>query len=606
MSQIASSQPHATGAIAARDAAATHGYIDFFGYAAAAGGWVFCGWASQRWTSTLPTQSVTAVFETGQLSADTLVCWHDRPDLLGRGVGVVVFVAATGRGLGDFQGIEVSLPAGGTMRIQGVRPLVHLREADLVTRARALVASGLGEARPRLLGLLARKVYEGVDTLDRLPAPVHLDVDETILVPPSGMILMGWFLDPTHAVSSIRLRSGAGRSEPLHQRWIQTSRQDVADAFAPKLGALDARCGFVAYAPATVDDTSSLYLEVELQNGEIGYKKLPAPVRRGVNAIRRVLEGIALATDEIESAFDQVLGPSLTAINRVRLAQRPKVTRMAFGEQVAEPVCSVIIPLYGRMDFMMYQLALFSEGEYKKHQFIYVLDDPPRKRELQDLAHSAHRRFGVPFEIVFLDENLGFAPANNVGLEYARGEYVCYLNSDIMPSNHRWLDYLVGDLQADRNLGIVGAILLFEDGSVQHQGLTFERLPQLANWPFPMHPGKGRRRAPPAQLVSVDAVTGACMVLSRSLAVQMGGFDEDYVIGDFEDSDLCLRIRRDGLSCAVDGRAQLYHLERQSQVTPDKMWRMYVTLLNAWTHTRRWFASTRFPAPSAKPPSLTT
>jgi hypothetical protein len=32
----------------------------------------------------------------------------------------------------------------------------------------------------------------------------------------------------------------------------------------------------------------------------------------------------------------------------------------------------------------------------------------------------------------------------------------------------------------------------------------------------------------------------------------------------------------------------MYHLERQSQVTPDKMWRMYVTLLNAWTHTRRW------------------
>jgi hypothetical protein len=39
----------------------------------------------------------------------------------------------------------------------------------------------------------------------------------------------------------------------------------------------------------------------------------------------------------------------------------------------------------------------------------------------------------------------------------------------------------------------------------------------------------------------------------------------------------------------IDRRARMWHLERQSQVTPDEMWRMYVTLLNAWTHTKRWF-----------------
>jgi GT2 family glycosyltransferase len=73
------------------------------------------------------------------------------------------------------------------------------------------------------------------------------------------------------------------------------------------------------------------------------------------------------------------------------------------------------------------------------------------------------------------------------------------------------------------------------------------------------------------------------------------------VIGDFEDTDLCLRIRARGLRCATEQRARMYHLERQSQVTPDKMWRMYVTLLNAWTHTRRWFPDQMGPRASSGP-----
>jgi GT2 family glycosyltransferase len=106
-------------------------------------------------------------------------------------------------------------------------------------------------------------------------------------------------------------------------------------------------------------------------------------------------------------------------------------------------------------------------------------------------------------------------------------------------------------------------------------------------------------------LAEAEAVTGACMVLRADLARELGGFDEDYAIGDFEDTDLCLRVRRKGLRCAVERRARLFHLERQSQVTPDKMWRFHVTLLNAWTHTGRWFRETP-DASAAEGPAATS
>lgn len=565
------------------------GYIDFYGHAGAAGGWIFSGWCSSRWPDAAAARSIVAHFEHGRVAAEALTCWYERPDLGSKGTGVVIFLRATGRPLGELLGVEVTA-SGRSLRLMPVRPLAHLREADLIGRARPNVLGGTGADRPRLSSLLARRVYAGADTLATLPVPVQLEVDETLLAPPDGLLALGWLLDPTDSVAAIRIRSGILASEPLSQRWIRTERADVVAAFESKFGALDARCGFVAFGRACVAESEPLYAEVELTSGETGYKPLPRPLRTGTPAIRRVLESIALPPDEIQDAFDKVLGPPLVAINRARLARPRKRAEITFGTPQPAPTCSVIVPLYGRIDFLMYQLALFSDCEsWAAHELIYVLDDPPRKRALLDLAHSAHRRFGMPFRVVALDENLGYGPANNVGLSYARGEFVCYLNSDVMPEERRWLDLMVDDLRADPGLGIVGGLLLFEDGSVQHDGLTFERLPQFANWPFPMHPGKGRRlRAGVAEFHDVAAVTGACMVLQRDLAQKLGGFDEDYAIGDFEDADLCMRIKARGLRCAVNRRARLFHLERQSQVTPDRMWRMYVTLLNAWTHNNRW------------------
>ena len=84
------------------------------------------------------------------------------------------------------------------------------------------------------------------------------------------------------------------------------------------------------------------------------------------------------------------------------------------------------------------------------------------------------------------------------------------------------------------------------------------------------------------------AITAACMVLRTAQARSLGGFDEAYAIGDFEDSDLCLKLRQLGLGCAVDMDTALYHLERQSQAGSAQVWRMNLTLFNAWVHERRW------------------
>ena len=49
---------------------------------------------------------------------------------------------------------------------------------------------------------------------------------------------------------------------------------------------------------------------------------------------------------------------------------------MALGTLLPRPRCSVVVPLYGRLDFMMYQMALLSEAGLARDELVYVLDQP--------------------------------------------------------------------------------------------------------------------------------------------------------------------------------------------------------------------------------------
>jgi GT2 family glycosyltransferase len=571
-----------------------NGHIDFYGYSNSAGGWFFCGWSADVWPGRRPAAKVIAHFKQAGLLTDASLAWYDRPDVATGAVGVIVFLPDEARSQGDLIALDIQGDAQASgVRITPVGPVVHLRERELTPRALAIMSGAFGApgAVAKLVALLSRRGYAGRDTLHELTAFVRAEIDETIFVAPDGLALIGWLVDPTRSVAAWRVRCGDLCSEDLSARVLPILREDVVEALAAQHDVPDPHCGLLAYAPNCVVPGEPVYLEIELVDGSIGYKGVPGPTKRGMPAIRRVLEGYALTPDVLNHAFDEIIGPALSGLNRARLEAPRLHQEVAFGPVNPTPRCSIIIPLYGRVDFLQYQMALFSRRDNAEYEFIYVLDDPPRKAELLELAATVWSLFGIPFRILTLRENLGYAPANNIGLAHARGQYVCYLNSDVMPDEPDWLDLMISDLEGNPTIGVCGALLLFEDGTVQHQGMSFERLSVYAGWPFPYHPGKGRRPRPrPQPLERVDAVTGACMVLRTELARELGGFDEIYAIGDFEDSDLCMKVRRKGLACVVDHRARLWHLERQSQAAPGNSWRVYLTLYNAWVHKRRWFA----------------
>lgn len=343
-------------------------------------------------------------------------------------------------------------------------------------------------------------------------------------------------------------------------------------------------CGVVRLIRASSDGSeTSVVAEVDVEALELD------PVMTA-----RRLFAVETPVSEFARRIDHVDGPvlsALLAIDRAGWSGLP-VVRRVLGHPVAEPVVTVVIPLYGRIDFVENQLLAFANDAWlRTHaQLVYVLDDERLVDALTQQAEQWFRLYGVSFEWVFGGVNRGYSGANNLGAAQARGEFLVFLNSDAFPVAPGWLEPLCQALRADAGLGVVGARLVFPDGSLQHAGMEFVRREELGVW-INHHPLMGCpvELDPHASLARVPAVTGACMAMRRSTLEAVGGWDTGYLVGDFEDSDLCFKVRARGLDIGYLPTVALTHLERQSfMLVGQGDFRQRVVLFNAARHQQRW------------------
>ena len=251
---------------------------------------------------------------------------------------------------------------------------------------------------------------------------------------------------------------------------------------------------------------------------------------------------------------------------------------------------SVVVPLYRVLDFLRPQVAAFAADPIfaTEAEIIYVLDSPEQTADVRQLLQGINLLYGTPFTLVVNSRNRGYAPSCNAGAHVARGTILAMLNSDVIPAAPGWLALLAGRLTSSASLAACGPKLLFDDNSIQHAGMYFAQN-HFGSWlNHHFHKGMPRAFAPATIERLVPAVTGACLVVKRAVFDAAGGFTEDYVIGDYEDSDLCLKLREAGHEIAYVPGAELYHLERQSIRHNEDYMRGSADRYNAWLHAKRW------------------
>ncbi len=162
--------------------------------------------------------------------------------------------------------------------------------------------------------------------------------------------------------------------------------------------------------------------------------------------------------------------------------------------------------------------------------------------------------------------NVGFAKANNQALKISGGKYLLLLNPDTRVKG-KAIEELISFMEGHSNTGISGAQLLNSNGSRQNSIANFPSLAtellnkSLLRRLFPKRfPGKEKNYHEP---IEVDSVIGACMMVRRQAADQVGLLDEDYFLF-LEETDWCYRMKRAGWKIYHVPQAGIDHLQGKS------------------------------------------
>ena len=166
------------------------------------------------------------------------------------------------------------------------------------------------------------------------------------------------------------------------------------------------------------------------------------------------------------------------------------------------------------------------------------------------------------------DARFNFARACNLGARSSAADDVLFLNDDVEALDPSWLERLVEGVHSP-GVGVVGPRLLLPSGLVQSCGLDLRRLDVKGAGVSDLFAGlEGDSTGPFDVLVSPHeraAVTGACLLIRRSVLTDVGGWDERFPL-DLNDADLCLRVWEAGLRVLVVPTAALVHRESATRV----------------------------------------
>jgi GT2 family glycosyltransferase/Tfp pilus assembly protein PilF len=160
------------------------------------------------------------------------------------------------------------------------------------------------------------------------------------------------------------------------------------------------------------------------------------------------------------------------------------------------------------------------------------------------LADIAARPGPARVEIIRNETNQGYPHGCNQALAEARGRYVVFLNNDTVVTAG-WLDGLIGwSLHDWPRVGLVGAVTN-ASRPPQEIPASYPHLEALIEF------AQERRRQYAGQALEVDRLTGFCLLVRREVLERIGGLDERYGLGFFDDDDLCVRARQAGFGLLV-------------------------------------------------------
>ncbi len=232
-------------------------------------------------------------------------------------------------------------------------------------------------------------------------------------------------------------------------------------------------------------------------------------------------------------------------------------------EVLGNPKISIIIPNKDHVtDLRRAVTSILEKSTYDNYEII-IVENNSETEEI--FRYYDELKKNEKIKIVTYEGGFNYSTINNLGVSRADGDYVLLLNNDTEVITVNWMEELLMYAQRE-DVGAVGCKLYYADRTIQHAGVVIglgaHRTAGHSHYRMPRQNLGYMGRLCYAQ--DVSAVTGACLLVKKSLYEAVEGLDEGFAVS-LNDVDFCLKLRERGLLNVFTPFAELYHYESVSR-----------------------------------------
>ena len=237
-------------------------------------------------------------------------------------------------------------------------------------------------------------------------------------------------------------------------------------------------------------------------------------------------------------------------------------------EILGQPKISIVIPNKDHVEDLRRCITSIVEKSTWDNYEILVVENNSSSREIfsyyEEISNNPRIR------VLTCEGEFNYSRVNNFGVSQAEGEYVLLLNNDTQVITVNWMEELL--MYAQRpDVGAVGGKLYYEDKTIQHAGVVIG----LGAHRTAGHIHYRQKRENLGYMgrlcyaQNLTAVTGACLMVRKSVYEEVGGLDETFAVS-LNDVDFCLKLRAAGYLNVFTPFAELYHFESVSRGRDDE------------------------------------
>lgn len=201
-------------------------------------------------------------------------------------------------------------------------------------------------------------------------------------------------------------------------------------------------------------------------------------------------------------------------------------------EQSQPPLVSIVVVTYNNLNLTQLCLASIETETIHVRYEIIIVDNASSDGTQDYLQQFAAGKAHV--SLILNDDNTGFSKANNQGLAQAKGDYLVVLNNDTVVTRG-WASSLIRHCRKNPEIGLIGPVTnnIGNEAKIDIQYDSLDEMPTKAREYTLTHLG---------QSFDIRTLAFFCVMITRETYDQIGGLDEEFGLGFFEDDDYCRRV----------------------------------------------------------------